>query len=156
LRSVALLALVLVVALAASPPSFAISQSSVDGGYSAVQAGFVAAQGAAREGGNVSALTAQLNAALSLIRSAVAENATDPAQASADLASAVLMAQNVTSAAGAVGQAGAAAKLVQLYVSLGSAVVILALAAVVYLFGDRAYHRLWLRAYGGHVVKKVG
>ena len=26
----------------------------------------------------------------------------------------------------------------------------------IYIYGERLYHRLWLRVYSGHVVKKVG
>jgi hypothetical protein len=155
-KGCALVLLAAFVVLAAAPSSHGVSQATVDGGYSAVQSAFVAAQSAGKEGGNVSGLVAKLNVALGLIRVAVAENSTDPSQAAADLANATQIAQGVSSSAGQVGAAGAAARQLQFYISVGSAVAIVVIAAGVYLYGDRLYRRLWLRVYGGHVVSKVG
>ena len=134
----------------------AASQSDFGGAQSVVQSAFSAVQNADRLGGNVTALVAQLNGALSLIQKASAENATNPAQAAKDLANATSVAQKVASAAGPVGQQGSAARQLQFYLSVGSAAVIVAVASLIYIFGDRIYRRLWLRAYGSYEVRKIG
>jgi hypothetical protein len=134
----------------------AVTQSQVSDANGAIQSAFVAVHSAEKSGGNVSSLVADLNGAIQLVQKAMAENATDSPQATADLANATLMAQRASSAAGPVGQQGASAKQDQLYVSLGSAAGIVVVAALLYLFGDRIYHRAWLRLYGGYVVKKIG
>lgn len=156
LRIVVLLAAVLAVALTVSPASYAVNQTSVGSGYTAVNAAFTATQSAARQGGNVTALISKLNSALALIQKAAAENATNPAQASADLANATLIALGVATAAGPVGRQGAASRQLQLYLSVGSAMVVIAAAALIYVFGDRIYRRAWLRLYGNQVVKQIG
>lgn len=136
-------------ALSATAPNFASASSSISSAY-------VAVSRAQSQGGNVTGLVASLNSALALYSKAVQENQTDPAAASADLQSATLTANQVSAAAPGVGQEGAAARLAQEELSVGGAVAIIVLAGVIYLFGDRIYHRAWLRLHSGYMVKKVG
>ena len=87
---------------------------------------------------------------------AQAENAADPPKASSDLQNATLIAQQVAQEAPAVGQAGTAARQSQEYLSLGSAAAIIVVAALIYVYGDRVYRRIWLRLYSGYTVTKSG
>ena len=154
---VALLTVILVVVLmTAAPPISAAGQASFDGANSAVQSAFVAVQTAGKDGGNITSLVAQLNGALALVQQANEENSTNPLQASADLQSALTVAQQVEAAAATVAQQGSSARQLQLELSAGSAVVIVGIAAALYVYGDRIYRRVWLRVYRGHVVKKSG
>ena len=134
----------------------AITQTQVSSANGEIQSAFTSAYAAEKSGGNVSSLTTQLNEAVQLVQKAVVENATNPAQASADLANATLIAQGVATAAGPVGRQGAASRQSQVYLSTGSAAVIIAVAALTYAFGDRILHRVWLLLYGNHVVSKIG
>ena len=134
----------------------AASQNSFSAASSNVQSAFVAVQTAGRDGGNITSLVAQLNGALVLIRKAAAENASNPVQASADLQSALSIAQGVQSSAPAVAQMGRASRQMTVLISTETAYAIIFSAVLIYIFGDRIYHRLWLRMYRGHVVKKVG
>jgi hypothetical protein len=136
--------------------SAAITQTQVSSANGEIQSAFTSAYAAEKSGGNVTSLTAELNEAVQLVQKAMAENATSPAQASVDLANATLIAQGVVSAAGPVGQQGAANRQSQVYLSTGSAAVIIAVAALIYAFGDRIFHRIWLLLYGNYVVSKIG
>jgi len=154
---VALLSLVVVSLLAiASPAALAADGTSFNGTSSALQSAFVAVQTAGNDGGNITSLVSQLNGALALVQKASAENSTNPAQASADLQSAMNIAQGVQASAAGVAQQGTSARQLQLEVSVVSAVVIVGIAVALYVYGDRIYRRLWLRVYGGHVVRKIG
>lgn len=150
------LLVVAIVVMGSAPAAFAASKDSFDGAYAAVQSAFLQVQGAESKGGNVTSLVGQLNAALALMQKAAAENASNPAQAAADLQAAVQAARSVQSDAGPAGEAGAAAKESQFVASLTSAAAIVVIAALVYLYGDRVYRRAWLRAYRDYVVKRVG
>ena len=116
----------------------------------------MAVQAAGRDGGNITSLLAQLNAALALVQKASSENSTDPAQASSDLQSAISMAKEVQSAAPTVALQGASARQLQFEISVASAIAIIGVAVALYFFGDRIYRRLWLRVYRGHLVRKAG
>ena len=154
---VAIIALVLASLIAlGAPQAFASSQASFIGASSAVEHAFVAVQNAGKNGGNVSALVAELNGALTLIQKALSENSTNPGQAANDLNSAVAVAQGVQASAATVGQQGIAARQYQFELSVGSAIVIVGIAIALYVYGDRIYYRLWLRMYGSHVVRKGG
>ena len=135
---------------------FSASQESFGGASAAVQNAFVAVQSAGNDGGNVTSLVEQLNSALALVQKASAENSSNPGQASADLQSALGIAQGVQASAGSVAQQGMAARQLQLEISIVSAVAIVGIAVALYVYGDRLYHRLWLRIYGDYVVKTVG
>jgi len=154
---VAIIALVLASLIAlGAPQAFASSQASFNGASSAVEHAFVAVQNAGKDGGNVSALVAELNGALTLIQKATSENSTNPGQAVSDLNSVLAIAQGVQASAATVGQQGLAARQFQLEMSIGSAIVIVGIAIGLYFYGDRIYYRLWLRMYGSHVVRKGG
>jgi hypothetical protein len=151
------LVFIAVLLLMVEPPvTSAATQASFTGTSSAVQSAFVAVQMAGTDGGNITSLVTQLNGALVLLQKASAENSTDPAQASADLQSALAIAQEVRSAAATVGQQGISARQFQFDVSVASAIAIVGAAVALYLYGDRIYRRLWLRMYGGQVVRKAG
>ena len=151
------LVIVAILLLVAAPPeTSAASQVSFDGTAAALQSAFVAVQAAGRDGGNITSLLAQLNAALALVQKASSENSTDPAQASSDLQSAISMAKEVQSAAPTVALQGASARQLQFEISVASAIAIIGVAVALYFFGDRIYRRLWLRVYRGHLVRKAG
>jgi hypothetical protein len=153
-----LASLALVLALLASQPAgaTAASQSEFSSASGSIASAFLAVSSAQQSGGNVTALVAQLNLALKLYMQADSENQSQPSQASADLRNATIIAEKVGTNAPAVGQAGASARQLQTYLSAGAAVAVVAMAALVYVFGDRVYRRLWLRVYSGHLVKRVG
>ena len=148
--------LAVTVLLIGGPAVFSSNQESFGGASAAVQDAFVAVQSAGADGGNVTSLVAQLNSALALVQKASAENSSNPGQASADLQSALGIAQGVQASAGSVAQQGMAARQLQLEISIVSAVAIVGIAVALYVYGDRLYHRLWLRIYGDYVVKTVG
>ena len=140
----------------ASPMASAAGGASFSGASSAVQGAFVAVQTAGKDGGNITSLVAQLNGALALIQKASGENSSNPAQATADLQSAMGIAQAVQASAAGVDQQGNAARQLQLEISIAAAVVIVGIAVALYVYGDRIYRRLWLRIYANHLVKKAG
>jgi hypothetical protein len=156
MKFVPLVFIAVLLLMVAPPVTSAASQASFSGTSSAVQSAFVAVQTAGTDGGNITSLVAQLNGALVLVQKASAENSTDPAQASADLHSALAIAQEVQSAAATVGQQGMSARQLQFEISVASSVAIVGVAVALYFYGDKIYRRLWLRMYGGQVVRKVG
>ena len=107
-----------------------------------------------QNGGDVSALVEKLNDAVSLIQKAVAENATDPNAATADVSNATTIAQTVSLNSTFVSASGSMARQLRLAQSLDTVITTLAIAALAYLRGDRVYRRLWLYVYRNHVVKK--
>ena len=136
-------------ALAAAPPVFVGASNSIG-------TAFIAVDHAQQLGGNVTGLVASLNVALGLYMRAQAENSSDPSRAAADLQNATTIAQEVSLEAPAIGTDGSAARQAQEEVSIGAAVAIIAIGVLLYLYGERIYHRLWLRLYSGYVVKEIG
>ena len=126
---------------------FATANNSVNGAFSSVYR-------AEQNGGDVSALVEKLNTAVSLIQKAVAENATDPNAAIADLSNATTIAQMVSLNSTSVSTSGSMARQLRFYGSLGTVVATLGIVALAYLKGDRVYRRLWLYVYRNHVVRK--
>jgi len=122
----------------------------------AIGSAFVAAHNAGQDGGNVSELVATLNVALNLLQRAQAENATNPAQAAADLQNATSMAAGVTAASASAAQAGNAARQVTVETSIGGASAIVIAAVLIYLLGDRIFRRLWIFVYRNFVVRPSG
>jgi hypothetical protein len=137
------------VASAATSSEFSAASSAIASSYTAVL-------NAQEKGGNVSGLVAQLQESVDLVQKATAENSANPTLASADLSNATSIAQMVSNEAPAAGLAGAEAKQVLLYTSVGSAAAIILVALLVYRYGDRIFRRAWLRVYGKHLVEKVG
>ena len=152
----ALLIITALLLIAAPPMSSAAGQASFSGTSSAVQDAFVAVQTAGNDGGNVTSLVAQLNGALALVQEASVENSSNPSQASVDLQSALAIAQQVQSQAATVAQQGLSARETQFETSVGSAAVIVGIAVILYVYGDRIYRRLWLRVYRTHLVREAG
>lgn len=125
----------------------ATAKNSVNSAFSSVYY-------AEQNGGDVSALVEKLNTAVSLIQRAVAENATDPNAATADLSNATALAQMVSLNSASVSANGSMARHLRLYESLGTVIATLGIGALAYLRGDRVYRRLWLYVHRNHVVKK--
>ena len=146
--------LVLVVATVWGPAAAAISQADVTSVNSAIQSAFISTYQAEREGGNVTSLVASLNAAIQLVENAKTENSTSPRQAAADLLTAQQLAQNVTAESAPTAAAGGALRQFALARSLVSAGAILAVAALLYFYGGRIFRRLWVKFYGGYVVRR--
>jgi hypothetical protein len=145
------------IALALAPaPAFPASPADFSFASGSIGAAYVAVSHAQQDGGNVSGLVANLNVALGLYMRAQAENPANPSRASSDLQNATQIAQHVALEAPAVGGSGLAARRTQEYLSVGSAAAVLAVAAALYIYGERIYHMVWLRLHSGHVVKKVG
>ena len=137
-------------------PAAAASRSDFVSASGSIGAAYAAVSRAQQEGGNVSGLVASLNLALGLYTEAQSVNQSSPALATADLQNATGIADGVALAAPSVGQEGRAARQAQEELSVGSAAAIVAVAAILYVYGERIYHRLWLRLYSGYLVKKVG
>ncbi len=143
-------------AVSTAPMANAASPSDFTSASNSIGAAYLAVSHAQQQGGNVSALVDSLNMALGLYTRAQAENSSSPSKATSDLQNATVIAQQVALAAPTVGQAGAAARQTQEYASVGAAAVIIAIAALLYVYGEKIYHRIWLRLYSGYVVKRVG
>jgi hypothetical protein len=145
---------VILVAILAGPGSHASTGQPFTDSNNAVNNGFSSIYYAEQNGGDVSALVAKLNTAISLIQTAKAENTTNPSAATNDLSNATNIAQNVSLTASSVSSSGLAARNLHLYESTGTAATTIAVAALTYLKGDLVYRRLWLYVYRNHVVKK--
>lgn len=156
MKVVAVSLVLAVLFLVGASSASAASPASFTGASSAVQNAFVAVQTAGKDGGNITGLVAQLNGALALIQKASTENASDPAQATADLQAAQGIAQGVQASAPSVDLQGASARQLQLEVSVASAAAVVVIAVAAYFYGDRAYRKLWLRIHAGHVVRRDG
>lgn len=130
----------------------AASQSDFSSARSAIGDAFAATYSAAQDGGNVSALVASLNLALGLVQDAEAVNSTSPALAQSYLSNASEIAQQVAQEAPGVAQSGANARALQTYESVGAALLIVIVAAALYLFGGRVYRRGWYSLYKGFTV----
>ena len=145
---------VILVVTSASPGSHASTGQPFTDSNNAVNNAFSSIYYAEQNGGDVSALIAKLNTAISLIQTAKAENATNPSAATNDLSNSTNIAQNVSLTASSVSSSGLAARHLRQYESIGTASATIALAALTYLKGDLVYRRLWLYVYRNHVVKK--
>lgn len=106
---------------------------------------FEAVAEAERLGGNVSELVDELNRALGLIEEAKGDSAL--------LQEALSMVEGVASKAPEVGRAGAAAAQFRTIQSLLAFGAIIALCAVAWRYGPRAFWRLWVWAKKGWKVK---
>ncbi|MDA4115244.1 MAG: hypothetical protein OK442_01660 [Thaumarchaeota archaeon] len=131
----------------------AVTQAQVSSANEEILSAFAAVSVAERSGGNVSALDAKLNGAILLVQEAEDVNATDPAQAAADLQNATAAAQGVVTASTSVEHAGSAARQATEGTSLGAASAIVVVAALIYVFGGRVYRKAWLRVYRDSVVR---
>ncbi len=107
---------------------------------------------AERNGGNVSALVQQLNAAILLVQKAEAENSTNPSLATADLESASEIAQRVSEQSISVSTAGSESRLAQLYESIAVVTASVFWSTLAYSQWDHVYRQLWFLIYRKHVV----
>jgi hypothetical protein len=119
----------------------------------AINAAFVATYDAQKNGGNVTVLINELNAAVALVDKALTENSTNPSQALSDLQNASRIANLVSTQSASTSRDGASALEIRNSESIGSAVAIAAIAALIYIYGGRIYRRVWLYVYRNHVVK---
>jgi hypothetical protein len=131
----------------------ASSAADFSSATNAIGKAFVATYEAGQSGGNVSQLLSKLNLSLSLLQEANVENATNPTQAAADLQNATLTANSVTAASVSVAQMGRASRQTTVLISAISAYAIVVAAALIYIFGDRLYRRLWLFLYRDFLVR---
>jgi hypothetical protein len=131
----------------------ATTNAQFNSATNAIGSAFVAVHNAGQSGGDVSGLVTKLNVALDLLQKARAENATNPTQATADLQNATLVAERVTAASASAAQAGSAARRVTVATSIGAASAILIGAALIFIFGDRVFRRLWFFVYRNFVVR---
>lgn len=157
--SFVIISLIILFSLYSSSSSYypsAANSSNFTSANSAINSAFSATRGAEQSGGNVSALIAKLNVALSLVQKAQSENASNPTQASLDLQNATQIADQVSTSAPSVARAGSAARETQYAESIGSSIAIVILALLVYLYGARVYHLVWFYLYKNHLVKKGG
>ncbi len=151
--------LVMIVLLLSSVPSFnsghsnAASSSDFANANTAINSAFISTHNAEQSGGNVTALIAKLDTSLGLVQKAEAENATNPSQATADLLNATTIANQVLSQAPAVAQQGSSSREALYEESIGSAVAILVIAALIYIYGARIYHLSWFYLYRHHAVR---
>ncbi|MDG6900562.1 MAG: hypothetical protein JRM80_01175 [Nitrososphaerota archaeon] len=121
---------------------------------SEVSQAYAAVLSAERSGGNVTSLVAQLNTAISLLQEADRLNSTDPALAASLYTQAYNSASHVLQAAPGVASAGAASVRTA-QVELGvETVVLVALAALAYLYIPRLFWRYWSRTHSDWRVKK--
>ena len=134
---------------AASPAGFVNANSAINSAFSATY-------NAQQNGGNVTTLVETLNSAIALVQKAQSENSTNPSQATADLQSAIQLAQQVSSEAPSIGQAGAAARQLVVEESVAGIIAIGILGALVYLYGGRIYRIIWFILYSNHVVRRSG
>jgi hypothetical protein len=151
-----MLTLILIIFVSTFTISFrtsAATASDFSSANSAIKSAFSAISNAQQQGGNVSALVTKINVAIELVQKAQTENSTNPAQATADLQNATLLAQQVSSSAPKIGNAGLMAREIQYSESVGAALVIVILAVVVYIYGARIYHLIWFYLYKNHGVK---
>lgn len=146
----------IVLVLGSVSPVRAATQGEFAATSAAIGSSYAAVLDAANKGGNVSMLVSQLQLSANLVQKASAENPSSPSKATADLQNATAIAQQVSAKAPAIGQAGASARQVQLFVAVASAAAIVVAAGLIYLFGDRLYHRVWLRVHRNHLVEKIG
>jgi hypothetical protein len=148
-----LLVLVALSVLFRADSATAVTQAQVSSANSEIQSAFASAYDAEKSGGNVSTIDARLNEAIQLVQAAETENATDPAQATADVQNATAVAQSVVAASPSVAQTGSAARETTELTSVSAAAAVVVAAALTYVFGGRVYRRAWLRAYKDYVVR---
>ncbi len=137
----------------AGPRIYAADTASFSGTNSALASAYAATLAAENHGGNVSALVAELNTAISSYQNAIRENATNPSAAALDLANASQLASEVIAQAPAISAEGASLVRFRDAISISSAIAIGVLAGLVYLFGGRIYRRLWYSLYKDYVVR---
>ena len=127
------------------------------GSQASVQIGqaYVAVLSAGQAGGNITALVAKLNMAISLVQQANSVNATDPPRAQALYSQASVIAQQVLQDAPGVAAAGRAAMLDSQIELVVETVVLGALAVAAYLFAPRVFWRLWLRTHKDWKLKRA-
>ncbi len=148
-----LLALVVLSLCSRADGAAAVTQAQVSSTNSAIQSAFASVYSAEKSGANVSALDARLNDAIQLVQNAVAENATNPAQAAADLQNATSVAQSVVTESPAAAQAGSAARQATEIASVSAASAIVVVSSLTYAFGGRVYRKAWLRLHRDYVVR---
>lgn len=117
--------------------SGAASSSDFVSANSGINSAFVATHSAEQSGGNVTGLVAKLDISLSLVQKAETENATNPSQATTELQNATQIANQVSTLAPAIAQAGFQARQTLYVESIGGAVGILILGGLIYIYGAR-------------------
>ena len=130
--------------LGAAPLSNAQGQSQAE---AQIGQAYAAVLGAEQSGGNVTALVAKLNTAISYAQQAGQIEASNPAQAQSLYAQASSLASQVIQAAPGVASAGKAAVFAAQVDLVIETAVVAELAVVAYLYVPRLFWRLWIRAH---------
>lgn len=155
-RLLALVCLLLVSIYLTSFYSGAASANDFATAEAAINSAYIATHNSEKNGGNVTVLVNELNIAIGLVEKAQAENLTQPAQAVADLQNATRIAILVSNQSSAITDRAASTTQSRNMASIGSAIAIVLVAALIYLYGGRIYRRAWLYLYRNHVVKPNG
>lgn len=132
---------------AATPSSFSQANEAIGTAFVALHTAEV------QDYASTASLVSQLNNASQLVNKAVAENATDPAQAAADLQLAESIAREVSDAAGPASVSGVSDHRLLTYLSIGEAMAIAVSAALLYTLGARVYEWWWTRTYKNYHVR---
>jgi hypothetical protein len=122
----------------------------------AITNAFKAVSSAAESGGNVTGLVAELNTALNFTAQAVNMSSTNPTRAAALLQNATNIATQVAAQAASIQAAGASARQALTEESIAGAAVVVVIAGLLLVFGDRIYRMLWFLLYRNYIVKSAG
>jgi len=154
-RLLTLLALLAITCISIQPPTTsAATPGEFSKALAAVESAFEALHNSqVQDYANVSGLIGQLGNATQLINEALAENATNPAKASGDLALAEPITAEVQGSSGAASDSGIAAHGMQTYQSLGEVAAAAALAGLVYVVSARVYDRWWIGVHSSYLVR---
>jgi len=141
--STKLLVLILTISILMSAVALVRSQNTaVDSAQMAVHDAYKALVEADNAGGDIRKLTDQLNLALNLTSQAQALISSDPQQAQTLALQAQALAQNVTQQASTVRGEGLVSRPLIIGASIAS---LLAGGILIYLFGPKAFWKVWLR-----------
>ena len=154
--SIVLIAVALLLLPAIDVHSAGAIPSEFSNANSAINSAFSATYSAAENGGNVSALVAQLNGALGLYQKAERENATNSSQASLDLQNVIAIADQVSASAASTKAFGSSAKQMQYIESFGASAAIIVIAILIYIYGGRIYHEIWFYLFRDYKVRAPG
>ena len=150
-RSILVSAFLLLIIFSTPAPSQG-TEVTVSSTNASINNAFASVYQAERNGGNVSALVQQLNAAILLVQKAEGENLTSPSLATADLERASHIAEQVSQRSVSVSAAGSESRLSQWYESIVIIIVSVLGSTLAYTQWDSIYRRLWLLVYRKHVV----
>ena len=136
------------------PREEGVGKVGVDEAREKVYEAYGAVVDAERSGGNVSDLVDRLNEAIELIE--LAENTSDPEEASAYAEQAVGIAGEVLSEVGEVKEKGLALRRFRLFLGVFSGFLCVVFCVLIYFYGPRVFWGLWVKIKGGWKVRAGG